>query len=181
MRIIAGQFRSRPLAAPRGHATRPTSDRAREALFNALESRFSLEGADVLDLFAGTGALGLEALSRGAAAATFVESEARVLRYTRQNARTLGIEEACVFLGTDALRYLRQYQGPPFDLIMADPPYRLPELPELPTLALPALHPGGFFVLEHDRHHAFDDHPALLLSRTYGRTVVSMFEAPPAD
>ncbi len=86
MRIIAGRLRRRVLRAPRGTLTRPTSDRTRESIFNLLASRLDLDGAVVLDLFAGTGALGLEAVSRGAAAVTFVELNGHVLKYTRQNA-----------------------------------------------------------------------------------------------
>lgn len=179
MRIIAGRFRRRTLLAPKGHLTRPTTDRTRESLFSLLESRMSLDGADVLDLFAGTGSLGLEALSRGAQDVTFVEANGAVLKYTRRNAAALAVEDACAFLRADVVGYLERYQGPPFDLILADPPYTLPALPRLPGLALPLLKPEGYFALEHDRRHRFDDHPALLLSRPYGRTTVSLFQAVP--
>ncbi|GIV59663.1 RsmD family RNA methyltransferase [Rhodocaloribacter litoris] len=175
MRIIAGRLRRRSLRAPAGHLTRPTTDRTRESLFHLVESRLDLEGADVLDLFAGTGALGFEALSRGGRAVTFVEHDGRVLRYTRQNAEDLDVLESCTFLRADAVTYLQRYDGPPFDLILADPPYTLPAIPRLPGLALPHLKPGGLFVLEHDRRHRFTDHPALDTSRPYGRTTVSVF------
>ncbi|RMH56708.1 MAG: 16S rRNA (guanine(966)-N(2))-methyltransferase RsmD [Bacteroidetes bacterium] len=182
MRIIAGHLRRQPLKAPRGHLTRPTSDRTRESLFNLVASRLALQGADVLDLFAGTGALGLEAISRGALAATFVERNGAVLKYTRRNAIDLGVAEACAFVRADAVAYLERYNGPPFDLILADPPYDLEGLARLPDLALPHLRPHGLFVLEHDTRHDFEDHPALDTSRAYGRTIVSVFRpVPPAD
>jgi 16S rRNA (guanine(966)-N(2))-methyltransferase RsmD len=184
MRIISGRLRRRSLHAPRGHLTRPTTDRTRESLFSLIESRMSLEGADVLDLFAGTGALGFEAVSRGAHAVTFVEKDGRVLKYTRRNAVALGVEEFCVFFRADAVVYLERYHGPPFDLILADPPYDLPALPRLPELALRSLKPGRLFVLEHDRRHRFDAHPSLETTRSYGRTIVSVFrkeEAPAAE
>jgi 16S rRNA (guanine966-N2)-methyltransferase len=175
MRIIAGRFRRKSLRSPKGHLTRPTTDRTRESLFHLVESRMTLEGADVLDLFAGTGALGLEALSRGAVAVTFVELQGPVLAYARENARALGVEDHCVFLRADAVEYLRRYSGPPFDLILADPPYDLPELPQLPELALPLVKPHGLFILEHDKRHCFEGHPHLDTSRAYGRTIVSVF------
>lgn len=177
MRIIAGRFRRRTLQAPKGHLTRPTTDRTRESLFDLVASRRDLEGAEVLDLFAGTGALGLEAMSRGAEAVTFVEQSPQVLKFTRLNAAALEVERMCVFLRADAVLYLERYGGPAFDLILADPPYELEAIPRMPALALPHLKPGGLFVLEHDRRHSFDDHPRLETSRAYGRTIVSVFSA----
>lgn len=177
MRIIAGRLRRRMLRAPRGNLMRPTSNRTRESIFNLLTSRLDLDGAVVLDLFAGTGALGLEAVSRGAVAVSFVEQNGRVLKYTRQNAADLGVADGCWFLRADAVAYLDRYHGPAFDIIFADPPYELEALPRLPDLAVPHLKPGGLFVLEHDIRFAFDDHPCLDTSRPYGRTVVSLFRS----
>ena len=181
MRIIGGRLQRRGLRAPKGHLTRPTTDRTREAIFNMLESRLSLQDADVLDLFAGTGALGLEAISRGAAAVTFVEKTGRVLKYARENAEELGVSDHCWFLRSDAVTYLERYKGPPFDVIFADPPYDLDALSRLPDLALPHLKPRGIFVLEHDTRIFFDEHPHLETSRPYGRTIVDLFpKTPPA-
>jgi len=177
MRIIAGRLRRRVLRAPRGTLTRPTSDRTRESIFNLLASRLDLDGAVVLDLFAGTGALGLEAVSRGAVAVSFVEQNGRVLKVTRQNADDLGVADGCWFLRADAVAYLDRYHGPAFDVIFADPPYDLEALPRLPDLAVPHLKPDGLFVLEHDIRLAFDDHPCLDTSRPYGRTMVSLFQS----
>ncbi len=181
MRIIAGRLRRRALRAPKGLLTRPTTDRVREALFNLIDSRLDLNGAVVLDLFAGTGSLGLEAVSRGAAAVSFVELQARVLKLTRQNAADLDVTDLCWFLRADAVSYLERYNGPPFDLILADPPYDLEALPRLPDLAVPHLKPGGLFLLEHDARLSFDDHPHLDTSRPYGRTIVSVFGADVAE
>lgn len=175
MRIIAGRLRRRSLKAPKGHLTRPTSDRTREAIFNLVSSRFDLQDADVLDLFAGTGGLGLEAISRGATSVTFVEHNTKVLKITRQNARDLGVEDACWFLRSDAVLYLQRYSGPPFDIVFADPPYEIEAIPNLPDLTLPHLKPDGLFVLEHDFRVSFDDYAHLDASRSYGRTVVSIF------
>lgn len=175
MRIIAGRLRRRSLRAPKGRLTRPTTDRTRESLFNLVESRLSLSGAEVLDLFAGTGALGLEAISRGAARVTFIENSGAVLKYARENAADLEVEDACAFIRGDVVSYLERYGGPSFDLILADPPYALEALPRLPELALPHLKAHGLFVLEHDVRHHFEEHPHLETSRPYGRTIVSVF------
>lgn len=175
MRIIAGQYKQRKLLSPKGHLTRPTMSQTRESLFHLVESRMYLDDIDVLDLFAGTGALGLEAISRGAASVTFVEASGPVLKYARRNAEELGVEDHCVFMRADAVAYLERYKGPPFDLILADPPYDLEAMPRLPDLALPHVRPGGLFVLEHDRRIFFDEHPKLDTSRPYGRTYVSVF------
>ena len=121
MRIIAGELRGRPLTSPAGLATRPTSDRVREALFSMLASRLgSFEGLRVADLYAGSGALGLEAISRGAAHATFVESDRRAAAAITANAERLGVAERVRILGGSALALPR---SDPFDLIFADPPY----------------------------------------------------------
>ena len=119
MRIIAGQWRGRTIEAPPGQATRPTADRVRETLFSMLASRLgSFEDLRIADLFAGSGALGLEALSRVAAQATFVESDAKAAASIRRNAETLGASEQ--ILGSSALALPRLQ---PFDLVFADPPY----------------------------------------------------------
>lgn len=176
MRITGGALRGRRLLAPRG-ATRPTSERTREALFNLLAARTDLGGARVLDLFAGSGALGLEALSRGAAHATFAERARPALAAIRSNVASLGLEAQCTILRADALRILAA-PAPAFDLILADPPYGFGEMARLPALALARLEPGGFFVLEHDRTHDFEGHPALETSRRYGQSALSLFREP---
>ena len=122
MRVVGGKWRGRALVAPKGHTTRPTTDRNREALFSMLEARLDFEGLRVLDLFAGTGALGLEALSRGAAFTLFVETEAKARAAIRNNV------EACAAMGVskifrrDATK-LGARQGAPYDVVFADPPY----------------------------------------------------------
>jgi len=178
MRIIAGRFGGHGLKSPPGHETRPSTSRVRESLFSLVQARIYLEGAEVLDLFAGTGALGLEAISRGASLVTFVEQKGDVLEYARENAEKLGVEDKCIFIQGDAVDYLRNYAGPELDLIMADPPYKLEEMQELPDLAIPHLQRDGVFTLEHSSHDWFDDHPHLMTSRPYGRTIVSLFRPP---
>lgn len=121
MRIIAGAWRGRTIEAPTGAATRPTADRTRETLFSMLSSRLgSLDDLLVADLFAGSGALGLEALSRGSASATFVESDLKAMAAIRHNAERLGASGRVRLVAGSALNLPK---SPPFDLIFADPPY----------------------------------------------------------
>lgn len=175
MRIIAGQLKRKSIRAPQGHLTRPTTDRTRESLFHLVEARLALREAEVLDLFAGTGALGLEAISRGARFVTFVENERRVMQVARDNADALDVSNQGRFVPGDAVHFLETYNGPPFDLIMADPPYDLDAMDRLPDLALPHVREGGLLTLEHDTRIFFDEHPHLDTSRPYGRTIVSVF------
>jgi len=123
MRIVAGLAKGRRLADPAG-ATRPTSDRAREALFNSLAPLVHLDGARVLDLFAGTGAVGLEALSRGAAEAVFVESDRAAAEVLRRNLATVGLPGGRV-VRRPVAAFLAEPAPTPFDLVFADPPYAL--------------------------------------------------------
>lgn len=175
MRIIAGRFRGRPLRAPKGETTRPTTDRVRSSVFNLLYARMDMRDAMVLDLFSGTGALGLESISRGAKSAVMVDQSRMAIQYAKQNAETFGISDQCWFHLADSLAFAKRYRGPKFDVIFADPPYDLPDLPNLPELLFPLLKEDGWLVLEHDSRHFFDEHPALETCRPYGRTIVSMF------
>jgi 16S rRNA G966 N2-methylase RsmD len=104
-----------------------------------------------------------------------VESDARVLRYTRRNAADLGVDDMVQFLRADAVLFMDRYSGPPFDLALADPPYDLDAIRRLPDLVLPHLKPDGLFALEHDAATTFEGHPSLEVSRSYGQTVVSLF------
>jgi 16S rRNA (guanine966-N2)-methyltransferase len=172
MRVIAGQWGGRRLQAPSGAATRPTSDRVREALFSVLGTR--VEGARVLDLFAGSGALGIEALSRGAADATFVDSAPAAIRVLKANLEALGatadVRRADVrrFLGA-ASAAARQY-----DLVFLDPPYRLAgRLGGELTASLPTvLAPGAAVVAESDRRAPLELGLPILDERRYGDTLI---------
>jgi 16S rRNA (guanine966-N2)-methyltransferase len=125
-RIIGGTSGGRRLRTPTGDATRPTSDRVREALFSALESQLgSLTGLRFLDLYAGSGAIGLEAMSRGAGVVTAVESDRRTARMVQDNASTLGFRKVEV-LAQPVARVLGQHARAPYDVVFADPPYSLP-------------------------------------------------------
>jgi 16S rRNA (guanine966-N2)-methyltransferase len=144
VRIVAGEARGRRLAAPPGSSTRPTSDRAREGLFGTVASELggSLAGSRWLDLYAGSGAVGLEALSRGAAAALFVESDARAAAVIRENITRVGLPGAQVAVGPVERVLARGPGGPPYDVVFADPPYAVGD--KSVALVLDALHGQGW-------------------------------------
>jgi 16S rRNA (guanine966-N2)-methyltransferase len=149
MRIVAGRHRSRELLTPSGVTTRPTTDRAREALFNVLANMTNYEDIRVLDLFAGTGALAFEALSRGAEHATLVENNRKAIDSIKKNAERLDVQTDIKLEQVDVFQYLA---GTPkqFDLILADAPYDNEQaLSELPELVLPWLKESGIVVIEH--------------------------------
>ena len=175
MRIIAGSKRGARIAAPKGRATRPTGDRVREAAFNLIGP---VDGAAVLDLFAGSGAMGLEALSRGAASATFVESDRAACRTISQNLEKLRLTGARVVCG-DAVRALRQ-ESRAYDLVLVDPPYELwGELePRLADNLARVLAAEGLVLVE----TGSKTEPVLPLaqrtSRRYGSARLTVFEHP---
>lgn len=176
LRVTAGVFKGRALAVPEGHDVRPTSDRARQGLFNRLEhsfqdTGFKLRGARVIDLFAGTGALGLEALSRGAAHVTFVEQMPQSLNCLKANIATLGVEDKVSILRMDAGALPAASQA--YDLAMLDPPYE--QNLAVPTMAALAskgwLTEHAIVVTETAKSEALTPPPGLVLedSRAYGR------------
>ena len=176
MRVIAGELGGRRLATPRGAATRPTSERVREALFSMLGA---MDGLRVLDLFAGSGALGIEALSRGAAHATFVERSAPALAALRANLAALGVLERSRVRAGDALAALRR--GETYDLVFLDPPYAMAEaLAGQLSLALPAvLAAGARVVSESDRRAPPPLALPLARERRYGDTLIRIHETSP--
>jgi 16S rRNA (guanine966-N2)-methyltransferase len=184
VRIVAGEWRGRRIAAPKGSATRPTSDRVREALFSSLTSLLgpSLGVPNVLDAFAGTGALGLEALSRGAASATMVESDREARRVLEANACELGAAGRARIVAGDAFGLAAHgaLPGGPFGLILLDPPYRIEAarvrklLEDLRVQAL--LTPGATVVWEHGTGTApvWPDGFEVLVTKRYGSTAVDI-------
>ena len=165
MRVVAGIARGRKLVAPKGDATRPTSDFVREAIFNALQAHVDLDAATVLDLFAGTGALGIEALSRGAAHATFVEQGRHALAALRTNLEATGFADRATIVNGDATKAAL----PPVDVAFADPPYAFTGWDDILTRV-----DAGLAVLESDRE-IDPPHPwRLLKTKRYGTTVVTL-------
>ncbi|MBW3561943.1 MAG: 16S rRNA (guanine(966)-N(2))-methyltransferase RsmD [Actinobacteria bacterium] len=179
MRVIAGTAKGHHLEAPPGKGTRPTSDRVREALFSSLQPR--LQGAHVIDLYAGSGALGIEALSRGADVVTFVERSKPVQRVIRQNLDHTGFADRADVLVRDVRQALRDGPpGAPFDIALLDPPYATDrhELEEVLELLVPLLAPDAIVVLERPTRSSAPTWPAGLNPgrvRRYGDT--SLHEA----
>jgi len=176
MRVVAGLYGGRRLVAPPGDATRPTSDRVREALFSILGT--GVRDARVLDLYAGSGALGIEALSRGAASAVFVDHSAKAIAAVRANLQALGIDAAVHRM--EARAALRPSPGPPdpYDLVFLDPPYRrAAELGRELSEALPAVLASGARVIsESDRRDLLELAFPLTDERRYGDTVIRIHD-----
>ena len=172
MRIVAGVAGGRRLAVPAGRRLRPTTERVRVAMFSALESRGVVEGVSALDLFAGTGALGIEALSRGAREVTFVEADAAAVRTIRSNLATVGLAGGTV-VQADVWRFLEGLAADPaaarFDLTFADPPYAFDEWERLLALL-----PPGLAALESGREIPVGPGWEPVRPRRYGDTVVTL-------
>jgi 16S rRNA (guanine966-N2)-methyltransferase len=176
MRVVAGRYGGRRLLAPAGGATRPTSDRVREALFSVLGP--SVPGAHVLDLYAGSGALGIEALSRGAASAVFVDRSARAIAAIRANLDALGIEAEVLRMEARAALRTARGRADAYDLVFLDPPYRrAAELGRELSEALSAvLAPGARVVSESDRREPLALALPLADERRYGDTVIRIHD-----
>lgn len=173
MRVVAGSLRGRRIDAPDTPSTRPTTDKVREAVFNALGSLGEIEGARVVDLFAGSGAMGIEALSRGAAHCTFVENDRRALAVLRRNLEHLGVAAMADVVDSDALAFVsrRVPSGATdggIDLLIADPPYGFGEWSRLLDGA-----DAGLVVIESDREPEVPRGWEMVRSKRYGRTHVA--------
>jgi 16S rRNA (guanine(966)-N(2))-methyltransferase RsmD len=176
MRIISGTFKGRRIAPPKTITARPTTDFAKESLFNLLTNRMDFEDVDMLDLFAGTGGIGIEFISRGAREVTAVE-----MAHTQQNfiiscCKQLGIRNLHLIRG-DVFKFVKTCHVQ-YDFIYADPPYDLPQLATLPDLIFEQeiLKEEGYFVLEHSKNNDFSTHPRFLEMRNYGSVHFSFFK-----
>jgi 16S rRNA (guanine966-N2)-methyltransferase len=184
MRIVAGTRKGHPIVAPKGRLTRPTADRVREAVFSAIASRLGgeFDRASVLDAFAGTGALGLEALSRGAARATFVEMDSGAAHVLRANVAALGLAEQSTLMTSDVFKVARRgaLPGAPFALLFLDPPYRIDEAKVRGLIealsAGGAIAPGALVVWEHDVASSISWPQCIIgeSEKRYGSTSVSI-------
>lgn len=168
MRIIRGKYGRRRFDVPKNITARPTTDFARENIFNVIENLIDIDGIEALDLFAGTGAISLELLSRGAARVTAVEKAMTQYAFIRRTAEQLGEQNLNLIKG-DAFKFLAAPHEK-FDFIFADPPYDLPRFGEIPQLVLQAdiLKPDGFFIIEHSRAYDFSTLPGFVDHRIYG-------------
>lgn len=176
IRIIAGRYGRRVIRTPSGSSTRPTSDRVRESLFGSLGALVTLEGAAFLDLYAGSGAIGFEALSRGAARITFVERDGEAVKVIRENASTLGAQSACRVEPVSVSRFLGRPSAEVADVVFLDPPYAQSVDDDLRSLVANGwVGPGSVVVVERDTRSAEPDWPDALetvTKRSYGETVL---------
>ena len=176
MRIIGGTLKGKTILPPPGYKARPTTDFAKEGLFNILDNEYEFEDLKVLDLFGGTGSIAFEFASRGASRVYCVEM-------ARENASFIKMEAARLGLGNVTMVRDNVFDFLPichekFDLIFADPPYALEGLETLPDqiFSHDLLHPGCYFILEHGGEHSFQTHPRFVKERHYGRVHFSFFE-----
>ena len=175
MRIIGGRLKGRIIEMPSSYKARPTTDFAREALFNIIGNEYEFEDLKVLDLFGGTGAVSYEFASRGAAKVYCVEMLRENAAFIRKEAARLGLDNVVAVRDNvfDFLPICREK----FDLVFADPPYALEGLETIPdkVLSRNILHPDCWFVLEHGSEHSFTSHPCYLKEKVYGRVQFSFF------
>lgn len=179
MRIIGGEFKGRKFYPPADKwPTRPTTDYAKEALFNILNNTFDFEEMKVLDLFGGTGSHCYEFISRGCRDVTYVDKFVACIKFVKQTVATLKIESHIQIVQADVFKFLDS-QSLQYDYIFADPPYELPNLDLIPELILSKdlLRPDGWFVMEHSSTHSYKHIPELFDVRNYGKTCLSFFAA----
>jgi 16S rRNA (guanine(966)-N(2))-methyltransferase RsmD len=185
MRIIAGEFRGRSLESVRDLSIRPTTDRAKQTIFDILTNRIEFDGLDVLDLFAGSGSLGLEALSRGVRNVTFIDKARKSLDVLENNVASLKCEARCSMYQADVFWYLKNMKHP-YDLVFVDPPYKLDRIGELPNAIYDSgvLRDGSYVVMEHSRESVIqlDEQKYEILRKAFGQTTVLIMKAlvPPA-
>lgn len=176
MRIISGTFKGRRLTPPKNITARPTTDFAKESLFNLLQNRIDFEGTDMLDLFAGTGGIGIEFVSRGAREVTSIEMAHTQQNFIIQTCKLLGIKNLQLIRG-DVFKYIAGCKTK-YDFIYADPPYALETLSTLPDLIFEhgLLKEGGIMVLEHSKADDFSQHPHFAEHRKYGNVNFTFFQ-----
>lgn len=178
MRIIGGKYRGKTIVPPQGYKARPTTDFAKEGLFNILNNEFEMEGLKVLDLFGGTGAISYEFASRGAGMVYCVEMLPLHANFIKSQASKFGMSNLTV-VRHNVFEFLEICREK-FDIIFADPPYALDGLDTLPdkVFAQDILHPGAYFILEHPQEFNFSNHPRFCKERKYGNVHFSFFEMP---
>ena len=175
MRVITGKYKGRHFDIPRTFKARPTTDFAKENIFNVLNGYIDLDGAEALDLFSGTGSITLELLSRGCSHVTSIELDRDHHRFICDCVKKLGTE-ACLPLRADVFRFVKSCRQQ-YDIVFADPPYALKELPQIPDLVFERalLKPDGILVFEHGKDHDFSQHPRFVEHREYGSVNFSLF------
>lgn len=178
MRVITGTARGRKLSTPPGLDTRPTTEVAKEAVFSIVQ--FEVEGANVLDLFAGSGQMGIEALSRGARHCVFVDSDKTCQNIQRENLATTGLTDRARLVGTDAVSFLKSSSGP-FDIAFLDPPYGKGLAEKVLPLVAGCMGPGGAILCETDRAETLPETAGSFVRKKeyrYGKTKVTLYRIP---
>ena len=178
MRIIGGKFKGRRFTPPaKNWPTRPTTDFAKEGLFNILQNHFDFSTLKMLDLFGGTGNHCYEFISRGCTSTTYVDKFPAAAAFVKKIARELDIESAIRIVRTDVFKFI-SYTDEQYDYIFAGPPYALPTIDTIPDLIFKEdlLTENGWFVMEHNPNHSFEDHPKCFQVRSYGKTIFSFFK-----
>lgn len=179
MRIIGGKLRGKTILPPPSFKARPTTDFAREALFNVLDSEYEFDDLKVLDLFGGTGAISYEFVSRGAGHVWTVEMNPVHAAFISSEAKKLGIQNSLTVVRHNVFDFLPLCTEK-FDIVFADPPYALEDLDTIPDRVLRKgiIHPGGYLILEHGDEHSFTSHPLFTKEKKYGRVHFSFFTEP---
>jgi 16S rRNA (guanine(966)-N(2))-methyltransferase RsmD len=175
MRIIAGELRGRRLKPPTSLPIRPTTDLAKESLFNILRNKIEFEQSEVLDIFAGTGGISFEFISRGVKRVTAVDINPKCIEFIKDTCESLTIKNLFA-LRSDVFGFLGRSQQS-FDVVFADPPYDLKQFELVPTLVLRSfVKEGGLFILEHSKESDFKSNPFFIEQRTYGKVNFSFFK-----
>jgi 16S rRNA (guanine966-N2)-methyltransferase len=177
MRIVGGKYKGRVFRPNKKFTSRPTTDLAKEGLFNILENRYDFSEKAVLDLFSGTGSIAYEFLSRGCKKALLIEKNFNHVRFIQEVLKVLRADNACI-VKTDVFKYLH-HSPEKFDIVFADPPFDFPYLAEIPEAVFSSgvLNENGLFILEHPKEHSFSNHPNFSELRKYGKVNFSFFEA----
>lgn len=175
MRVITGKYKGRHFDIPRSFKARPTTDFAKENIFNVLTGIIDFEGAVALDLFSGTGSISLELLSRGCAQVVSVEADREHHAFIKQCLKKIG-DENCIAIRGNVFRFVKSCRQK-FDLIFADPPYSLERLADIPEIVMESglLNDGGIFVFEHGEKHDFSSNRHFSQHRAYGSVNFSLF------
>jgi len=181
MRIIGGTLKGKTIDPPRGYKARPTTDFAKEGLFNMLDNEYEFEDLKILDLFGGTGSISFEFCSRGVGHVWCVEMNPDNAAFISSEAKRLGITNLSV-VRHNVFEFL-EICTEKFDIVFADPPYALADLATIPdkVLGRDIIHPGGYLILEHGDENEFSSHPNFVKEKKYGRVHFSIFEAPQTD
>ncbi len=179
MRIIGGEFGGRRFNPPANIPARPTTELAKEGIFNILSNSIDLEDIETLDLFSGTGSITYELASRGAGKLTVVERDDKSFVFIKKTAEALGITGKTTFVKADVFKFLKQCTEK-YDLIFADPPYALINIDEIPQLVFEKqlLKPGGMFIMEHAARNNYEKHPNFFRLKNYGTSLFTIFTQP---